>query len=128
MDYTDDACMVMFTNGQIIRMKAVFSVARASIVTSNKCSSTTGINTQQKVQLKIYPNPIQNYLTIEGLPKSKSKFYLVDIFNIIGEKVYSTKITTENSMIEMADFRTGTYVMTIYNDEFSVTQKLTVVK
>lgn len=128
MDYTDDACMVMFTNGQIIRMKAVFNVARASIVTSNKCSSTTGINTQQKVQLKIYPNPIQNYLTIEGLPKSKSKFYLVDIFNIIGEKVYSTKITTEDSMIEMADFRTGTYVITIYNDEFSVTQKLTVAK
>lgn len=128
MDYTDDACMVMFTKGQITRMKAVFNVARAGILTSNKCSGTTGISLQVQHKLKIYPNPVQNYLTIEGLPKTKSKSYTVDIFNIIGEKIYSTQIPELDSMIEMSDFRTGTYVMTIYNDEFSITQKLTVVK
>ena len=128
MDYTDDACMVMFSNGQINRMKAVFNVARIGILTSNKCSGTTGIITQSRTQLKIYPNPVENYLTIENLPKTRSKFYAVDIYNAIGQKVYSNTISAEDTLREMADFKSGTYMMMIYNDEFSATEKLTVVK
>lgn len=128
MDYTDDACMVMFTKGQVTRMNAVFNITRSAIKISNKCSGTTGITLQTQDRLKIYPNPVQNYLTIEGLPKTKSKYFKIDIFNVIGEKVYVSEISSSDTMIEMADFKTGTYVLNIYNDEFSATQKLTVVK
>lgn len=128
MDYTDDACMVMFTKGQVARMTAVLNLSRAAIKTSNKCSGTTGVALQTSGKLKIYPNPVQNYLTIEGLPKTKSRYFTIDMYNILGDKVYSLQITSMDTMIEMANLNTGTYIMTIYNNEFTATQKLSVVK
>lgn len=44
MDYTDDACMNMFTTGQSNRMNALFSTggSRASLSTSQGCTPPTG--------------------------------------------------------------------------------------
>jgi PKD repeat protein len=44
MDYTDDACMNLFTFGQATRMKAILSIARGSIYSSLACSATLRSN------------------------------------------------------------------------------------
>ncbi|MFD2514063.1 M43 family zinc metalloprotease [Pontibacter locisalis] len=40
MDYTDDACMNLFTFGQAARMQAILSTARSSIFSSLACSAS----------------------------------------------------------------------------------------
>jgi hypothetical protein len=45
MDYTDDACMNMFSAGQKVRMQALFATGgqRTSLLTSNGCSPGTAV-------------------------------------------------------------------------------------
>lgn len=52
MDYSDDACMNLFTNGQTSRMRALFSAggARASLLSSNGCGSGSGPTCDDGVQ------------------------------------------------------------------------------
>lgn len=42
MDYTNDACMYMFTSGQSTRMNAALTTSRASLLTSAGCQAPTG--------------------------------------------------------------------------------------
>ena len=43
MDYTDDDCMFMFTNGQSVRMNAALTTTRSSILASNGCKPPNAV-------------------------------------------------------------------------------------
>lgn len=68
MDYSDDACMNMFTKGQIERMRKMIYLYRPQLVSSQN-AKLTGCGTQldsfpTKETITIYPNPASNQFWI----------------------------------------------------------------
>jgi len=52
MDYTNDACMNIFTNGQKDRMRSAINLYRSNMVTNN-CDGSVGISEQTKKNRKL---------------------------------------------------------------------------
>jgi len=81
MDYSDDECMTMFTEGQKLRMLAALNGPRSGLL-SNPCSPLVGLNDRPDlIQVQAFPNPASNHLTIqleEGTQLTGRRFWLSD--------------------------------------------------
>ena len=69
--------------------------------------------------VKIYPNPVDNILTIDSemVPIKK-----VEVFSILGNKV--KEINTGFNAIPFNNLSSGTYIMRILSEKGSTTRKL----
>ena len=66
MDYTDDACMSLFTLGQKARVWAALNTTRASLLDSNYCAVVPVAEPGAAVrQISIAPNPVQEKITLD---------------------------------------------------------------
>lgn len=57
MDYTDDACMFMFTPGQASRMQAALNISRPGLLTATGCLINSVGQTINPFRASIAPNP-----------------------------------------------------------------------
>jgi hypothetical protein len=92
-------------NNQIITFK--FTVDAASCFNS--------ISNLTSEDLKLYPNPVKDILTIKGLENSQSTS--VQIFNVIGSKVYE-KNTKQSDALELnlENLTRGVYLVKIFSE------------
>ena len=67
----------------------------------------------------IYPNPTNSIVNI----KSDNKFNEVEIYDVLGQKVLSSKIS-ENQEIDMSLLQSGTYLLKLKNEEVIKTTKI----
>ena len=70
----------------------------------------TGINDIKNTNIKIYPNPTNNFINIEGLTKNENN--TIQIFDVQG-KLVITKIITEKGTIDLSELNKGVYVIKI---------------
>ena len=80
---------------------------------------TEGIGEQTAHSLIIYPNPVDDKLTIEA----QKAIGTVEIYNLMGALVYSQKNCGNKVEINTADMQSGIYFIHLMNDKVSETRK-----
>jgi hypothetical protein len=71
---------------------------------------STGIKNIKNSNIKIYPNPTNNIINIEGLNKNENN--TIQIFDVQG-KLVITKTITEKGTIDLSELNKGVYVIKI---------------
>ena len=127
MDYVNDACMVMFTNGQKNRMISALNVYRSSLKTSDGCMPVTGIEKIPAISdITIFPNPGNGLFNLEMLMNVTGDINLT-VFNTIGQKVWEKRIMKSSVVKETINLQhldMGVYLLSVEAAGERKTQKL----
>jgi hypothetical protein len=110
MDYVDDECMYMFTEGQKKRMNASLNGFRSTLLGQTNCSLST--STEDKLsenQIQIYPNPASGYLqVIISKNTSSEKASTLYLFDFMGRMLQS-KTSFGACTFDIAGYSPGVY-------------------
>jgi hypothetical protein len=125
MDYTNDACMNIFTSDQKNRMLTVMqnSTRRKSLVTSKACAMPLDTN-----DFKIYPNPNNGNFTIEFNSNSGSDI-TIDVYDISGRRIFTQsypkkKLFSEN--LQLNNLQSGVYLVNVEDGNRTEVRKIIV--
>jgi len=122
MDYVNDACMAMFTQGQKTKMHNILNTFRSVLLTSNGCNSLDVSDAEALRAISVYPNPVSQFFMISSPHHGIDK---VEIFNQNGQLVKSQKLDGLTSKVHIEDLETGVYYLRIYNaGEFLKSDKI----
>lgn len=124
MNYTDDPCIVMFTQGQKLRMRATLDGPRAALVTqSGAClPATSEFEPEQVSSITIHPNPADQFVVIEGL-SAGSTIRCLDAKGVL----WPVNQGLENR-IQVGQLPAGAYVLQIKNEINMITKMLIIAR
>ncbi len=80
---------------------------------------TLGITTNEAHQIKIYPNPVKDILTIETNSTAKQT---LEIINLVGQTIYNTNIY-KNTNVDVSHFPKGIYILKLTTDKKTLVKK-----
>lgn len=131
MDYTDDACMYMFTTDQTTRIQTAMTSGtyRKGLNASAAALCTTGIiDNALSDNISLYPNPSTGDLFMNvNLPNISSAD--VTIFNAIGDIVLQKRIgvSTNNEVkFDMNSRPDGVYIFQMKTFQGTITKKVVI--
>ncbi|MCB0696100.1 MAG: T9SS type A sorting domain-containing protein [Chitinophagaceae bacterium] len=120
MDYADDACMTMFSAGQVQRMQAAIAGPRAALVTSTVCGSVS-VSTITQTTARIYPNPANDRVHIRLNRPAELNVQLV---NSIGMVVLQQQISAAEVTLNTSALPAGWYFVRANGSEVNATAKI----
>jgi hypothetical protein len=130
MDYTDDACMYMFTTGQRDRMRAIFAAggARASFAPA---AARNEIELAANSSVELYPNPTSGVSTLKLNLANETNSVSVNVIDAMGRVVYSYEnraaFTTKlEHDINLSTLNRGIYFVNVVTDNLREVKKLVV--
>jgi hypothetical protein len=113
MDFTDDACMSLFTKGQVAKMHELFAGdgVRYALLSSDKAFGSNNIVVVPPVtgDIMVYPNPAVNELKVSlGGDGNITEKQLI-IYNHLGQAALQVNITRKQMSIDLSGLKAGIY-------------------
>ncbi len=122
LDYTNDACMNLFTKCQVERMKLVLEKCprRKELTTS---TVTSAREENLTTLITIFPNPTNSSFSIktESLPIKTLKIY-----SVLGQQVYQNIDIQANTSIDISHLPKAIYILQIETTRGIVVKKLVI--
>lgn len=115
MNYTNDLCLYMFTQGQRLRMLASLLELRSGLLNTEVCTEVVPANPTKGV-VSIGPNPTRETLYISSFLESPSNVHL-ELFNSYGQRVYESNWDNLeryfSHTVNVSSWSNGTYFVRI---------------
>jgi hypothetical protein len=121
MDFTDDAGMHLFTHGQRERIRSLFAPggSRYALLSSTGVAPGTLINepivdgpSSEGATIHLYPNPTIGPVWIIS-PDAANAGAVLEIFNQVGQRVMTSRITGANSQLDISALPRGLYFLRV---------------
>ena len=121
VDTNEDWAFLNWTeNGSVVSEEKSFTfTALENRLFVANLEYTEGVGEQNGSQTLIYPNPVNDKLTVEA----EEAIGTVEIYNLIGAMVYSQKNCTNKVEINTTDLQSGIYFIRLTNDMVSETRR-----
>ncbi|MBT6687176.1 MAG: T9SS type A sorting domain-containing protein [Bacteroidetes bacterium] len=107
-------------DGEYFIQQTISNECFTSVFTDTVFFTNTSIEGNEKLNTKIYPNPVTNKLVIDN-PNNEE--ILIKIKNING-KIINQVNTNITETLNFSDYKKGTYFISIKNDGSEITKKI----
>jgi hypothetical protein len=123
MNYTDDAGMCFFTNGQVARMQATLHGIRDSIIHS-PALGIQGLDTAPTLQISLYPNPANSFIILQT--SNELPYLRVRILDLLGKIVFVRDFTNPESeiILDIREVPNGLYLVECITEKQSRVKKV----
>lgn len=130
MDYSNDACMNLFTSNQKARMQSVMAnyPRRKTLnnFSSTLCSTQTDIDEFANSNVNIYPNPTKGNINISF---EKNTDATIEVYNMVGKLVSSNNLTNKNfTSINLNNQPIGVYFLRVKSGNSTKTERIMLTK
>ena len=127
MDYTDDACMYMFTVGQKSRADAAIANTRNQLSTSGACGPVGVAEHNVADHLTLYPNPAKQFVIVNW--NTPNKNIAINIYDVTGRIVFAEKFSSNTGLqttINTSTFNRGVYAVEMISEQNRELKKLVI--
>ena len=126
MDYTDDDCMGLFTNGQKVRMLAALNEFRSGLLRGSNCEPTsTSLEIDKGIRL--YPNPAKDVLYLESNSSTATEIALYDVLgHILYHKTWNFISDKDLKEIPISSYTEGIYFLSIKTKDKTTLKKFVI--